>query len=226
MQLNDPGYAKLLELFKGGRLLRFRNREIILRAAEEQPSVFCIAHGFVKVYSITDRGEENIHITYRPGEIFPLVWILRNVVKNIFYESLGATKIWKLAKEDFLSSAATSPDISRALLLQLTDQFDVYSDRIDNLEYTDARERVVYALLFLAGRFGQKQQKKVIIGAPMTHHHIASSINLARETVSREIEKLEHEGLVSHRRRQIILKDIKSLKNIIGEPSSPNFWGV
>ncbi|PJE65520.1 hypothetical protein COU91_01245 [Candidatus Saccharibacteria bacterium CG10_big_fil_rev_8_21_14_0_10_47_8] len=218
--------SELIDRFKQGRKLAYRKGEIILRAAEEPSGVYYISQGFIRVYSITDQGEENTHIIYKTGEVFPLIWVFNSIARNVIYESLGESRLWRLPKDDLLHLVKTSHNISYSLLRQAVNLFNIFADRLDNLEYTDAFERVVYRLLFLAGRFGQKKGKKIIINAPITHQHIASSINLARETVSREIEILERKDLISHQKRLIVLNDITRLENLIGESISPNLWGL
>lgn len=212
--------------FKRGRRLRFDNREMILRAGETPKGVFYIARGFVKVYSITEHGVENIHIIYRKGEVFSLIWAFRGLARGVFYESLGPSELYVLPREDFLDLADKSDGFCRELLQKTVDQLHVFADRLDNLEYADARERVAYRLLFLAGRFGKKHKNGFIIDAPITHQHIAESINLARETVSREIEKMEREGMITHQKRRLVLTGIKQLESITGEPTSLNLWGL
>lgn len=227
--MTDPKTKPDLELvnrFKKGRLLTYRRGEIILRAAEEPSGVYYISQGFIRVYSITDQGEENTHIIYKVGEVFPLIWAFNNFARNVFYESLTASRLRRLPKDDFLHLVETSHNATYSLLRQAVNQFNIFADRLDNLEYTNAFERVVYRLLYLAGRFGQKKSKIIIINAPITHQHIASSINLARETVSRAIELLELRGLISHQKRHIVLNDTEALEKLIGEPISSNLWGL
>jgi len=226
MQAAAPKQSRLVKEFLKGRSLQFRNRELILRASEEPQGVYYIESGLVKVYSISDQGEENIHIIYRPGEIFPLSWIFTGLYRNVFYESLGPSRVYRLLKEKFLELIKDSDEMSFDLLMMFALQFSVFTDRLENLQYTDAQAKVVYRLLFLGGRFGQRKNGKLVIEAPITHHHIANSVNLARETVSREIEKLDQAGLISLQKRRVVLEDIEGLKKIIGETVSPNLWGL
>ena len=62
MSTNNNPYSELIDRFKQGRKLSYRKGEIILRAAEEPSGAYFIAQGFIRVYSITDQGEENTHI--------------------------------------------------------------------------------------------------------------------------------------------------------------------
>lgn len=216
----------LLTAFSKGRRLNFDNHELVLRAGESPKGVFYLAKGFVKVYSITEHGVENLHIIYKAGEVFPLVWAFKNLPRSVFYESLGPSELYMLPRDDFMELVKTSAVFNHELLEKTVDQFYVYADRLDNLQYSDARERVAYRLLFLAGRFGKKVGKTFVIEAPITHQHIAESINLARETVSREIEKLEHEGILGSQKRRLVLKDVSALEKITGEPTSINLWSL
>lgn len=216
----------LIKEFKKGRLIKVGNHELIMRAGETPKGVFYLAGGFIKVYSITSHGIENLHIIYKKDDIFPLIWAYKDSIRSVFYESLGASRLYILPKSDFLELSRTSLDFNRQIMDRMVDQFQVYADRLDNLQYNNATERLVYRLLFLAGRFGRRSGKSILIDAPITHQHIADSINLARETVSREIEKLQHQGLISHERRMLVLNDVSKLEAVTGEPPSSNLWGL
>lgn len=210
-------YKAIRREFESGRHLDYRNREIVLRAGETPQGVYFINKGFIKVYSISDHGNENLHIIYKTGELFPLIWAINGTLRSVSYESVGPSQLYRLTKEDFVAKMHGTSILHQAVIEQFADQFQIYADRIDNLEYTEAIERVAYRLLTLAHRFGEKKGSKIYINAPITHQHIAESINLARETVSREIEILEKQGLLAHKKRQIILTKLDDIKKIVGD---------
>jgi len=216
MQQENRLHSELINNFKRGRVLKFDKGEIILQAKDIPQGIYLIDKGFVQVYSISDEGDENIHIIYKAGEVFPLIWAFNNITRDVFYQAISPCQLYLLSKEDFLAAVHDLHEMSNAVILQLTEQFRVFADRLENLEYGDAFERVVYRLLFLASRFGEKSRHKIIINAPITHQRIADSINLVRETVSREIEELEKQKIISHRGRKIVINDIKGLQKLVG----------
>jgi CRP-like cAMP-binding protein len=110
--------------------------------------------------------------------------------------------------------------------LQLASQLQVFVDRLDNLEYKKASERVAYSLLFLASRFGVRQGLKVRIAAPITHTLLADSINLARESVSRELKKLENDRFVIHKDHQFIIEDVDGLTQSLTQPVGMHNWSI
>lgn len=218
----------LKEFFASGRESIYRPGELILVGDDAEPGVHYISKGAVKIYSIDDDGEEYVHIIYGPGDTFPLIWALLGVRRHVFYEALETCTVWMISRKEFLSHIEVHTDkVTYALLYRMADQFNVYADRVDNLQYRSARERVVYRLLFLASRFGKKDGKKVIIDvASITHKVIAQSINLARESVTRELDKLAEKDLIERSSGKIVIKDIEKLKDEFSEPVSPDLWGL
>jgi CRP-like cAMP-binding protein len=217
----------LATFFLSGRSVRYGKSEVVVVGDDSEPEVFYIGKGYIKVYSINDEGEEYIHVIYKKGEIFPLIWALRDLKRHVFYESIGSSVLWKMPKEDFLAYIKLhTNDVTFALLEQMAEQFGIYADRLDNLEYRSAYERVVFRLLFLAGRFGKKDGTKIIIDVPLTHKVIAQSVNLARESVSRELELLTEKKLISHVEGKIIINNVKKLSHEFSEPVSLDLWGL
>ena len=215
----------LIEFFNSGRQKKFSAGEIVLRG-ENPTGVVYIQSGFVGVYSISDEGNRYVHIIYKPGEMFPLIWAFNDVLRRVFYEALSELVVAEVPKEDFLKFIKQNTGAANDVLKQLANQFYVFADRLDNLEYKSASEKVAYRLMFLASRFGKRQGKAIVIKAPLTHELISESINLARETVSREIEKLEKLGIVSHSGKHIVINDIGKLSHEFSEPITLNLWGL
>lgn len=226
--MTDTAYSDTLaDFFMAGRSVDCTKGQIVLSGDDQNPGIYFIAKGFIRVYSINDDGEEYTHVIYKNGDIFPLIWALKDMRRHIFYESMNSSVLWIITKETLVNYLKeNSSPVSYALIRQLTDQFNVYADRLDNLEYKSAYERVVYRLLFLAGRFGKKTGKTVVIEAPITHKVIAQTINLARESVSRELEKLTAKGLVDTQDGYIVIKDVDKLSQEFSEPVTLDLWGL
>lgn len=202
---------KIRNFFRSGRSMRYRKGEIILGAGDEPAGVYYIDKGFIKVYSISRGGEEYVHLVYKSGEIFPLIWAIKNTSYDVFYEPLGDCVLWRVPKKDFLLFTKNNQEACQLLLVQLAEQLNIHINRVNNLEYKQAGERVAYRLLTLSNRFGHKYDGKVIMDIPFTHQLIADSINLSRESVSRAIEKLEKKNIVNYSEHKIIINDIQKL---------------
>lgn len=212
--------------FKGVRRSSYSKGEVILDAEVEHSEIFYIESGYVKVYAINDQGDLYTHIIYKKGELFPVTWAFAGGIRNVFYEAVTDTVVHHTSRDSFVKFVKGSAEAAYALVTQVSRQFFIYANRVDNLEYRSARERVVYRLLFLASRFGTKRADGIVIELPLTHELIASTINLVRESVSRELEKLDKKGIIYSHNRHIVIKDMDRLNNELREPLNFAIWNI
>lgn len=222
MAISNPA---LIKFFDTAKHRSFSSGEIVLRG-EDPSGVVCIRKGFVAVYSISDEGNRYVHVLYKEGELFPLIWALQDIRRKVFYEAASDVVVAESPREDFLAFIKKDARASYDVLAQLAKQFYIFADSLDNLQYKSAHERVAYRLVFLASRFGERHGKSVIIKAPLTHELISESINLARETVSREIEGLEKKNLIGRRQNYIVIKNIDQMAREFSQPVTLDLWGL
>jgi CRP/FNR family cyclic AMP-dependent transcriptional regulator len=211
-------------LFVKGQPMAFGAGDVIMGNHDTPDGVYFINSGFVKIYSISNEGDEYMHIVYGHGEIFPLAWAYLGAgERSLFYEAISDVVVWRISREAFIQKINSDIELSNAMGEQLARQFKIFNVRIDNLEYKKADERIAYRLLFLASRFGIKDKDSVIIEAPITHTIFANSINLVRESVSREIEKLTKKGIIKKVNNHIIITNIAALEAKISNPIDLDF---
>lgn len=200
--------------------LRYKKGEVILRPDNLNPGVNFVEKGHIKVYSITEEGNEKIHSIFKSGALFPLLWIFKNIVKDVYYEALEEVVLKKATKEDFVNLINSESGAMKELVDRLLVTLDVYVDRIDELEYIKSYPRLVSSLLTFAKHFGKKVGKTVLVDVPLTHRDIASSINMTRETVSRELEILINKKLIAYKKHLIVIKDLAGLRRELSSYSS------
>lgn len=209
-------HQKLYEFFSGGRKLNFKKNEVILRGDDTPQGVYFISKGFVKVYSITNKGTYDIRVILKEGDLFPVIWAFKNSFKSIFYESMNDSILYRVSQEEFHDFNNSSIEAAHAITQSLLELFSVYSYRIDNLEFDNAHDRVLYLLLLYAKRFGTEtgEKNQVRIDLPINHQNIADSVNLARETVSRVMTILERKGFIAYQGRTILVCNIKEIMKL------------
>lgn len=220
-----PQSECIRQLFQKGQPLTYGKDEIILGNDGAPNGVYYIDSGYVKSYSISDEGDEYLHLVYGQGEIVPIIWGYLGIEpEGLFFETISECTAWRVAREVFIDFIKTDIELSHAMSLQLAHQFRIHLDRLDNLEYKKASERVAYRILFLASRFGVKDGDDIVVDAPITHEDFANSINLARESVSRQIATLEREHILQRDGHHIVIHDLDALLGKMSRPISLNDW--
>jgi CRP/FNR family transcriptional regulator len=205
--------AELVNLFReSGRRITYRKGEFIIRPGDFPSGVFYIVEGIVKAYDITKYGDENLLIIRKEHELFPLIWALTGQERQVIYEALAPTTVLQLSRDKFLEFIKDNPEAQAPLLDMTIEMYRLHSERIINLEYRSVRERLISFLITMSHRFGHETEDGIMIGLPLKHQDIASSINSSRETTSRELSALERRGLLLNEQSQILLKDMPALE--------------
>lgn len=203
----------LVSLFHTGTKLTYKKGEFIIRPGESPSSIFYVESGLVKAFNISKYGEENLLIIRKEHEIFPLIWAITGQERDINYQAISPTVIWRLHPKKYLNFLHSHPDALPPILDMVTEMYRLHSERLLNLEYRTVRERLISFLITMADRFGRKHDEGTLIDVPLRHQDIASSINSSRETASRELAALERKGLIKNKQSLIVLIDLKKLKS-------------
>ncbi|HET9174050.1 MAG TPA: Crp/Fnr family transcriptional regulator [Candidatus Saccharimonadales bacterium] len=226
MNAFDTAHTATLDaLFETASTLHFVKGEHLLHPANPTHSVFRIMSGIVKLYSLNNQGEEYIHIFYGAGEIFPLRWMSSDtaVHQTVYARALDHVTVQRISTADLDDMIRNDGALSYAILQQVVQQFTIYAERLENLEYKYASERLAFRLLFMAGRFGTQRGNDIVLPS-ITQHDIAASINISRESANRELERLERKSLISREVRHIVIRDREGLRKELHTDSDPFDW--
>jgi CRP-like cAMP-binding protein len=198
--------------FSGGKIMHFSKGEVLVQGDEEPKGVYLIQSGYVKAYSISRTGQQNLLLIHGVNELMPLPWALDGAQKlGVFYEAMSDVTIINSSKDDLRVAMGSNTWLTEQILRQLVSTFTVYAQRIQSLEYRLPRERVIAGLLDLADRFGKATKEGVVIQAPITHQDVADSINMTRETASRALELLFYDELVAQNEHLFIILDAERM---------------
>jgi CRP-like cAMP-binding protein len=203
--------------FSAGLHLRFDRGEAIIHANEEPQGVYLIESGFVRAYSISQQGHEHLLLIHEAGEIIPLPWALDGAhTTTLRYEAMTATNVIRSAKDKLRAAMDDNARLVEEVMHQAANIINIYSQRVQTLEYRTARDRMISRMIFLADRFGRHKGYKILIEAPITHQDLADSTNMTRETASRTLELLFDEGLVGQQHHLFMINSLYKLKLALG----------
>jgi CRP/FNR family cyclic AMP-dependent transcriptional regulator len=213
MTLNRRASESIDAHFDEGTTKRYLKNEVIVQGDEEPSGVFFILEGYVKAYSISQLGQQNLLLIQGSHEILPLPWALDGPQKiGIYYEAMSDVTLKRTSKAALRASMGSDPWLTEQILRQLVDAFTVYAQRIQSLGFRLPRERIIACLLDLSTRFGEKHGDSTIIKAPITHQDIADSTNMTRETASRAVELLFKDKLIHQEDHYFVINDETKLQ--------------
>lgn len=181
--------AKLGSFFQKYTSITGKKGDIFIHAEEEPNGIFYVQKGLVRQYTVTTKGEELTVNIYKPPSFFPMMWAINDTTNKFYFEAMSDVELWRAPKDSVLEFLKNEPDILFDLVSRLYRGIDGVIARIIYLMSGNSRAKVIYTILNLYYRFGQSDKH-------LTHKELAAISGTTRETFSREIKKLEKEGLI------------------------------
>ncbi len=206
----EPEVQKLLHAFFGQfNLELFAKGETI--AAPANGKIFFLTKGVVKMLGISKKEEALTLNIYKAYSLFPIPLIFDMQNKYTFI-SLTKTQGYFAPKKDFTKFIIKNPTILLDLLKRIYRGLDGFYMLSETLLSKDAFHRVLTQLIIYARRFGQKNNDIITFDWPLTHRQLASQTGLARESVTRQIKKLQNKGLVGYSGKKLYVHDLSKLE--------------
>ncbi len=188
------------------------NRVIVLEN-DWGGSVYFIIDGWVKIRTYNLEGKEVTLNIIGQGEIVGEMAALEEIPRSTDVITLTPTTISSIPAQDFITLLNTEP-LAGIRLAQLIARRLRQVNRRLRLRESDSLSRVADTLMFLAEGQGKKKDKGLEI-PNLPHRELSSISGLARETVTRCLTKLEHNGLIKRSPELIHIPDLFALERVI-----------
>ena len=201
---------QLDEFFEHNPLHYYKKRVMILHPEDSPNNVFYIKQGYVRVFKITEDGEELTLTILKPKDFFPFTYGFNKSNSGYYLEAITPLELWSAPQEDFIKFITTKPEVLYDLASQAMGKVDGVFSRMEYLILSNAYIKVATTLLVCAKRFGKPSgDNEVIIEVPLTHKDVAALVGITRETTSLEMKKLEKKGFISKSGKLISIRNIK-----------------
>ena len=118
------------------------------------------------------------------------------MIPTLFLVSILIFFMIRLLPGDFIDALESMPDLAIGLIGELSRRLNEAANRIRELAVSDATTRVISGLLRFGRRMGREVNGKVIIPMKLTHEELADMTGVTRETVTRALKELRHDGII------------------------------
>ncbi|MGE3663921.1 MAG: Crp/Fnr family transcriptional regulator [Pseudonocardia sp.] len=206
----DPADRALL--LERGRRRRWPSGASMFLEGERSGTVVFIVSGRVKVFSLTDEGEEILLAVRGPGALLGEVSAVDGGPRSASVAALEPVEAVVLTAAvfvDFLCSHAAAATV--LLQLVVARLRDADRKRIEFAAY-DIASRVARRLVELAERFGEPDDKGVRITVALSQDELAGWVGASREAVAKALRVLRDRGLVTTGRRTMTVLDLPALR--------------
>jgi CRP/FNR family transcriptional regulator len=215
--------AEMRRLAERTVMRSYARGNLIVRPEDPPDSIYLIKKGRVKLSRYSASGREQVLALLEPGEIYGERALAGATAVHCgaFEDSL----ICVLSLRDFEELLAAKPDLALRVIKALAHRLRRAEEEIENFAFRDVPGRLSALLVRLAEadtdggpRFRGQEPPHVL---RLTHQDLASMIGATRETVTSVLNRFREMGLISTRRREIVIKGLQRLRQALRKTDSP-----
>lgn len=214
----DLDRDRLAVIAKRCRNDTFHRQQTIVSYGDISGDVYFIKSGRVGVTIFSETGKEISFRQLKAGDLFGDIAAIDQQPRSASVVSLSNLELVRLSDTDFLKILNDMPDVSLRVMQRLSFLVRALSIRVFEFGTFGVRNRIQAELLRLAKASGQQTEIINIYPAP-THADIASQVATHREAVTREFGHLTSEGILEKRGRNLIIRDLARLEQLVNEVS-------
>ncbi len=179
---------------------------------EPSNSIYFLKKGRVKLSRMSPGGKEMIIGLVNRGEVFGELAYLDEGERKDFATTMDEVLVCAINKDDFKQFVEQNPELNLRLTKLMGLKLRKYSERIEELVFKDAEQRVISFLLRLAGENGKKVGDEIFVKPFLKHQDIAELTACSRQTVNSVLTDLREKGVINFDRKKLIIHNSEELQ--------------
>ncbi len=213
---SDLGEETLAQIFRIGVKKTYKKDSVILFEHESGAAFFIIENGKVKVSRVSEEGKEVILSILSEADFFGEMAIIDGLTRSANVTAMEDTDLFMIHRNDFLNLLNHHPEVSIALLQEMTQRLRSADMKIKSLSLKDAEGKVAAVILQLANDIGKIKHGAVEIEKLPYQHDLANMAGTSRETISRTLHNFAKKGLVELDGSRLRILDYEKFKELFG----------
>jgi CRP-like cAMP-binding protein len=204
-------------LFAKAARVKLSTDELLFNAGDEGNGCYRIESGLVKLSILSAEGDERILDVLGPGAIVGELSMIDGAPRSTAVYALRDTELSFISRATFVAYAENHPGLYRHVTTLLAQRVREMNDIAVAWSFLSLEGRVAYALLELAEAFGEDTgDGRALIRQKIEQSDIAAMAGIARENVSRILNKWMRDGIVSRHAGYYCIEANETIEEIAG----------
>ncbi len=205
--LSDAEYARLQPSL---RISELSAAQTLFRQHDDAAFFYLLYSGTVKLYRLSDEGQEKIMRLIQPGQSFAeSVMFMDRPRYPVHAEGVRPSVVVAIESTAYLDLMQSSFALCRAVLARMTERIQAHWDEIEALTLQNSRYRVIAYLISLVP---PGSVAEVSVTLPVSKSLIASQLAITPETLSRILRQLAEGGLIRVQGARVEIPNVEELQ--------------
>lgn len=212
-----PLFADLTEkevefLASRASLRRVQANERIFFEGDPCAGLYVIQSGAVKVFKTAANGREQVLGIEQAGHSVAELPVFDEGNYPASTMAAEDSVLLFIRKEDFRALCLQHPEVTLKVLKVVGRKLRSLIGIIEELSFTTVRQRLITLLLRQASHQGKRTRQGTEIEMTGSHQELAAQLGTVRELVSRNLSRLQAEGLLHLQGKTVLIPDLAALE--------------
>jgi len=192
--------------------------ESVFGEGEPCSGLYVVESGHVRIFKSSANGREQVLSIDGPGSSIAELPVFDGGSYPASVTAIDEAKLLFVSKQDFQALCLAHPRVALKVLRVVGARLRRLVGIIEELSFTTVRHRLASFLLRLAHKEGKRSAAGVEITLPASNQEMASHIGTVRELVSRNLSRLQAEGMLKIDGRTVTISNLRALEAEIDSP--------
>ena len=197
----------------GSEVVTYEKEEMVFLQSDKPRKLLLLVEGTVAICNDSVSGKRSIVTTVqKSGELFGEVFLFLNKQEYDHYaQAITTSKVLQMPREFFYRTCGENCHYHAQLIsnmLSILAQKAYYlNQKLHILSCATLRQKIARTLLQNASEDGR-------VALSMNREELADFLNVARPSLSRELMKMQEEGLIKSKKKEIVILQLEELQTI------------
>jgi CRP/FNR family cyclic AMP-dependent transcriptional regulator len=192
--------------------------QTVFGEGEPCSGLYVVESGHVRIFKSSAKGREQVLSIDGPGSSIAELPVFDGGSYPASVTAIDDATLLFVSKQDFQALCLAHPQVALKVLRVVRARLRRLVGIIEELSFTTVRRRLASFLLRLAQKEGKRSAEGVEITLPASNQELASQIGTVRELVSRNLSRLQAEGMLQIDGRTVTISHLKALEAEIDSP--------
>src|SRR5215471_1317250 len=192
---------------------KYSRGQIVFSEGDSCSGLYVVAAGHVRIYKTSSSGREQVLSIDGPGSSVAELPVFDGGNYPASVSTVDEATLLFISKQDFQELCLAHPQVALKVLRVVGARLRRLVGIIEELSFTTVRHRLAAFLLRLANREDVRKSDGIEILLPASNQEFAAQIGTVRELVSRNLSRLQAEGIIEVDGRNVLIRDLKALED-------------
>ncbi|HEU5231644.1 MAG TPA: Crp/Fnr family transcriptional regulator [Terriglobales bacterium] len=191
---------------------RYKDGERLFTEGDKCDGLFVVSKGAVRIFKSAPNGREQVLAVEGPGSSIAELPVFDGGDYPASANAVGETEAVFISRQAFQAFCLEHPQVALKVLAVVGSRLRRLVAIVEELSFTTVRQRVIALLVRMAEAEGKRTARGIQLSLKAGHQEIAFEIGTVRELVSRNLARLQAEGLIEVDGREVLVKDLAALE--------------